>query len=333
MSYVATEDIDDALAATRAFLLPVEVGRWLRLAVVALFVAGAGGTNAPSLQYAASGGTATDAPPVGQVVPVDLPVDLRVVLVALAAVALVVGLAFALVAAVMEFVLVESLRAESVSLRTYARARLGQALQLFGFQLLVGLGVTVVAGGLVAVALWPALAADAPVLSVAALVLVVPFVLVVVLAALAVNWLTTAFVVPTMIADERGLLDGWRRFWPVLRAAPVEYLAVGLVYAAIVVVAGIAVSIGTVVGAAVLAVPFGLLGALALALAGAVPAVGFALLSVVVVAYVLSVLAVLALLEVPLVTYLRYYVLLVLGDTDADLDLVAERRAAIRGTG
>lgn len=333
MSYVATEDIDDALAATRAFLLPVDAGRWLRLAVVALFVAGAGGTNAPSLQYAASGGTSVDAPPVGPAVPGDLPVDLRAVLVVLAVVALVAGLAFAVVAAVMEFVLVESLRTESVSVRAYARAHLGRALQLFGFQLALGLGVAAVAGGLVAVALWPALAADTPALSVAALVLVVPFVLAVVLAALAVNWLTTAFVVPTMIADERGLLDGWRRFWPVLRAAPVEYLAVGLVYAAIVVVAGIAVGIGTGVGAVVLAVPFGLLGALALALAGPVPAVGFALLSVVVVAYALSLLSVVALLEVPVVTYLRYYVLFVLGDTDADLDLVAERRAAVRGTG
>jgi hypothetical protein len=42
------------------------------------------------------------------------------------------------------------------------------------------------------------------------------------------------------------------------------------------------------------------------------------------------VVAVAALVQVPVVTYFRYYALLVLGDTDADLDLIPERRRAVR---
>lgn len=53
-------------------------------------------------------------------------------------------------------------------------------------------------------------------------------------------------------------------------------------------------------------------------------------LAVVVLLFGLSVLVVVALAQVPVVTYLRYYALVVLGDVDSDLDLIPDRRGAIR---
>ena len=46
--------------------------------------------------------------------------------------------------------------------------------------------------------------------------------------------------------------------------------------------------------------------------------------------YVVLLLAVTAVLQVPLKTFTRYYELLVLGDIESDLDLVERRRDAIR---
>jgi hypothetical protein len=46
--------------------------------------------------------------------------------------------------------------------------------------------------------------------------------------------------------------------------------------------------------------------------------------------FVVSVVTLWLFVQVPVVTYLRYYALLVLGDVEAPLDLVSDRRTAVR---
>lgn len=80
----------------------------------------------------------------------------------------------------------------------------------------------------------------------------------------------------------------------------------------------------------VLLIPFGILGAPEFVLLTVARPFGLGVLAVVGLLFGLSVLVVVAFLPVPVVAYLRYYALLVLGDADGDLDLVPERRTAIR---
>jgi hypothetical protein len=132
-----------------------------------------------------------------------------------------------------------------------------------------------------------------------------------------------------MVAEDVGVLRGWRRLLPELRG---NLRAFGL-YVVVRVVLGIAasVAVGLVTGfvAVVLAVPFLLVGgALAFALSAA--GVGSALL---VVAAVLAVPAVLVgllavgLVQAPVVVFFRYYALFVLGGVVPSLDLVSDLRA------
>ena len=58
--------------------------------------------------------------------------------------------------------------------------------------------------------------------------------------------------------------------------------------------------------------------------------VGGALIAVAVSLFVVSVFAVALFVAVPLQTYSRYYALFVLGDSEAEFDLIAERRNRIR---
>ena len=44
----------------------------------------------------------------------------------------------------------------------------------------------------------------------------------------------------------------------------------------------------------------------------------------------LALIAVAALVQVPIVVYLRYYALFVLGDTEPDFDVITERRNSVR---
>jgi hypothetical protein len=94
--------------------------------------------------------------------------------------------------------------------------------------------------------------------------------------------------------------------------------------------AGIAASIVVGLAAVALAFPLALLGALLYFTVSfsstvvTVAFVGVALLAV------LAIVVLWLLVQVPVVAYLRYYALFVLGDADASLDLIPDQRAAVR---
>lgn len=330
----ATSDVEDALNATRGFLLPFEWRRWWRLAVVALFLGGGTTVNPPSVDLPTGGGDAPPSSPPGAPDPDAalemVPHDVFLVAAVIAVAAAILGLLFAIVGAIMQFVLVESLRNERVTVRRYVGRRWRQGVRLFVFQVALGVLTLLVAGGLGALGLAPLAFDGSPWLAAPALVVLVPVVLAVVLLGTAAFVFTSSFVVPTMVVEDCGVIDGWRRFWPVLRRSWKEYLAYALVYVALSIVAGIAAGFATGLGFVVLLIPFGILALVGVALLGTAGAAGVAFLVVVGALFLLAVIALFAFVQVPIVTFMRYYSLFLLGDTEETLDLVPERRAAVR---
>jgi len=337
MALHAVEDLEDAFAATRAFLLPFDAGRWLRLAVVAFFLGGVGSTVPTSgVEF---GGEST---PPGGVEPAlsDISGQVLSLLLLVGAVLLALGLAFAFVGSVMEFVLVASLLDEAVHVRRYFREHWRAGARLFGFRVvLVLLAAGLVAGPILALVFGTGgLAAVGPgrIFGLLLVLLVLLFLVGIVFSL--VDGLTTFFVVPVMLREGRGVLAAWRRFYGTLRAAWTEYLVFVVLTFVLTVVAGTAV--GFVVGVVAILVlaplvVLGLAGGLAVSALGpggigAVPLPALLVVGVLGVVAFLIVASVAALVRVPVVTYLRYYALLVLGDTDGDLDLVPERRRAVR---
>ena len=96
------------------------------------------------------------------------------------------------------------------------------------------------------------------------------------------------------------------------------------------ILAGILVAIVVGVAVLILLIPFGVLGALGFFLLTMAEPFGIGLLVVVGLLFGLSVLLVIALAQAPVVAYLRYYALLVLGEIETELDLIPEQRAAVR---
>lgn len=337
MAYYALDCVDDALEATRAFLVPVDRGRWLRLAVVAFFLSGASGvSSAPNVSLNAGpeeipfeGGPPLDGDfPPGS--PAELVDQFLPLLIGLAVVFAGVGLLFLLAGSVMEFVLVDALRTESVTVRASAREHLGAGVALFLFRVALGAVVLGLLGGLGYLLVVPALGTGGAPLAVGVLLLLLAGLLVGLAAAL-VHGLTTDFVVPTMIHEDRGLTSAWSRFWPVLRDDLGQFAVYVVVRFVLTVGVGIVASVATGIAAVVVGVPFALLGGVAfLGFGGELTVASAVVFGLVAAAFVLTLLAVTAVVQVPLKTFTRYYELLVLGDVEPDLDLVAERRRAIR---
>jgi hypothetical protein len=319
----AVDDLGDAIDATRNLLVPVRRWLWLKLAIILLFVGGTGSgfssaPTAPTGDFDTGPEQPTDTGPGAEPVPEEA----WLVLAGIVVVLVLLWAVFRVIAAIMEFAFLESLRAEDVRLRRYTNRNVGRGLRLFGFR--VGLVLAALAVGATPLVAVVALDGSGGLFLAAAL-----FGIVVYFAYAIAGRFTSEFVAPIMLLESRGVTSAWRRFWPTLGSNGLEYAVYLLLVWIVQLVVSIVVLIVTAIAAVVVAIPFVILavvfamfGEIGLLLAGITGFIG-------VVAVVLTAL----LVRVPVASYFKYYALLLLGDTNAELDLIPEQRAAIRTDG
>jgi len=321
MSWHAIDSVDEAIEETRSFLSPFAVGRWLKLALISIFI-GTGGSgfgllNLPSSipgddpvgNMSAGGGNVTTdgnittpsggefgpdgnvtagAPPTGELPPPSELLEMAgAELGIIAAIALLIlgfVLVIGLLTETLRFVFYDDLQTDRVRLIEPAKRRFGQAFRLYVFK--IGLQLLTVGpiAGLVAFVVL----ADIPIgLGVGVAAALVVFA--VILVSTIVSRITDEFVVPTMVVTDSGVLDGWRRFWPVFRGQLSQFgvylvvhflllLAIGIARAILsVIVYGIVLVIGGVIG---LVIVFGLFGGLSAAASSTAALVVLGLLAV-----------------------------------------------------
>jgi hypothetical protein len=333
MTLYALDAIDDAIDATRAFLWPFDWRRWARLAFVVLFVGGLGGFSPIQFPGGGGGGDVDTPTGPGPGAPDAIPTlggSELAIIAAIAGLLLLLALGFLFVGSVMEFVLVESLRRDVVTVRRYWREHWRQGLRLFGFRAVLGVLSLGLVGGTIAVVLAPVVLGYGE-FSLGLLLVAVPVLVVVSIASGLVNGFTTMFVVPVMLGEGRNVLSAWRRFWPTLTGQWKQYAVYAVMGFVLQLAGGILAGIASVIGIVALAIPLGLLGLVGAGLLAVVDVVGWMVIGVAAVLFALAAIVLVLFVSVPVQTFLRYYALLVLGDTNAAFDLIPERRRTIRG--
>ncbi|MFD1645908.1 DUF7544 domain-containing protein [Haloarchaeobius litoreus] len=331
MSLHAVDELDDAIDVTKGLLFPVDMWLWLKLALVTLFVGGGAGFPSYAFNFAGStggdGGGGGGGPGFGLT-------DGELLLVAGGLVVAILGffLLFGALGAIMEFVFVEALVGGEVRIRRDIGEYWRRGLRLFGFRLAVSLPMLLVVLAVVAAFLFPVLLGGGFELGIILLLAAVPLVFILAFVVGIVNGFTSVFVVPVMLADDCGVLDGWRTLWPSLTDETVEYIGFAVINYVIRLVTGTAATMVLGVTALVLLVPAALFVFGVLAVLPAAPGLlAVATFVVVGAVYLVALFAVWAVVLVPIESYHRYHALLVLGDLLPDYDLVADRRPAEKG--
>lgn len=319
----AVDNLGDAIDVTRNFLTPIRASMWLKLAIIVLFVSSLGGgfpagapTGDPQVSDAGVD-EATDE--------LDITADeLVLALVMLAVIGLAFWLVLGFIGAILEFVFIKSLVSSEVHVRQYARDNLGRGIHLFGFRVAVSLGAGLLVAGPPVLLYVSGVGLDAvgPVTVVAFF----GYALLVGLLYAVVRRFTSEFVAPVMLLQERGILDAWRRYWQTLRDNPGEYGVYLVLIWILQFVGQIAAGFVIAIAAIVLAIPF-VIAMFVLFLLGPI---GWAIAVFAGIFAFLLFLLLIGLVWTPLETYFKYYALLVLGDTDPELDLIPEQRAAVR---
>lgn len=343
MSWYAIDSADDAFHSARSFLASCSLRGWLILGFIAIFVGVGGGTGTSILNITSSfsadpspgglpgAGFGEPAPdPTAELATLTTMPELGVVI-AIVAGLVVLGLAISLLTETLRFVFYDALHTGSVALLEPAQRRFSQALGLFGFKLAVNLvaAIPVVA---VALALWfgDSLLFGSGLSVLVGAVLAVIFGGTLALVYLFIMRVTEEFVVPTMVVTDSGVLDGWRRFWPVLRGQLSQFAVYLLVHFVLLLAIGIGQSIiGLVIYGAVLAVAalvaiavvFGVFGGISAAVGSTVGIVGL----VVLVAGALLIGFVLMLpVQIAILAYVTSYEVSVLGAADEALQLLPD---------
>lgn len=318
MALHALDAIDDALTATRRFRPrgPVE---WVWVTVVAVLVA-TPGISIPTGGTGGGGVTPEQRGAIEAALPATLPEWVPLVVAALA----VVWLAFVVLGAFLEFPFLRWLRDGDRATLEGMATHWKQALGLAAFRVVLSLVGFAALGALIATTTGadPTLTDYLFALSEYGIVLSLVGIPVGIVAAF-----TTAFVVPTMILTDFGVLGGWQRFGSKLTDAPKQFLAYAVGVALLATVGGILVSIAAVVGFIAAAIVGGLVG-----FAVAASAVGVSGVVVALAVGALGAILVGAVVYAVLQVFLRYYALFVLGAVDDELDFLSERRAIIDET-
>jgi len=251
-------------------------------------------------------------------------------IVALVAAGILFGGLFALIGAIMEFVLIESLRTGEVTLRRHWRRRWRQGLRLFGFRIAIGLPMIALFAGWLALLIVPILTGRDPTLPATAFLVGIPMVFLIGVLYALVSGLTTVFVVPLMIQADSGVLAAWRRLWGSIKTAWKQYLAYVVIAFLLTVAAGIIASIVVGIVAIVLLIPILIVAAITHVTVSLSSTVGIAVLVALALLFGLSMLVIWTLAQVPVVTYLRYYALLVLGDIEETFHILSDRQLSRR---
>ncbi|MFP8954093.1 hypothetical protein ACLI4Z_14165 [Natrialbaceae archaeon A-arb3/5] len=310
----AADNLSDSLTVTKRYLGSLGFTGWLKLALVVLFI---GGLGIASQLFGADPEPATDA--VGGTT--GLAVELL-----LAGLALAIYVGFRFLAALLEFVFVSSLRSEELHVRRYAKENLGKGLRLVLFRAALWLGLIVAVAIPVASIFLLGGVSGIDDLGVGHGLLIVGVAFFGYVGLWTVYTLTTAFVVPVMLLEDKGVLSAWRTVASPIRSNVVGFLG----YLVAVWVIGFTLwVIFAIIG--FFAMIFGLFAFIILfaVSAEAAPSLGYLVLALGLVAY-LAYQYVLSLFEAPVRSYVRYYALLLLGDTDSSLDFIPDQRAAIR---
>ncbi|MDV2482304.1 hypothetical protein F8E02_09890 [Methanoculleus sp. Wushi-C6] len=304
--------LEETFSRTKSLLWPPNRGIWLRLAVIALFVGG--GASFPNFsQYNFGGG---DLPP-------GMDGSFSGIMPLIAAFVIVVlGLAllWMLVGAAMQFVFVDMLSTGEIRIRRFFGERFGKGVRLFLFQFVFMLALIIGVAAL-AFALF-GLAGAGSRFGVSALVLLlIPALLIVALLVGVVFLLTIDFVVPIMIREDCGVIEGWRRLIGVMSGNLWQTAAYVVVKFVLGLIAALVQAVLVILAMLVVAIPFVLVGIVLLAV---LQAANYALLLLLLIPYLIIVIPVGLLIAVPFVTFFRYYGLLVLAGLAPEYRLLPE---------
>lgn len=312
--YYAFSEISGAVDRTKNLLWPFQWGVWLRIALIALFIGG-GGFNFPSSSYADVSDTG--------LAPGSLPdpgADTLGLILLIAGVILLLALIWMFIGSILQFVFVDCLSSGRILLTRTFKERSGKGVRLLLFNIGIALIFLLIIAALALIFFLPVMggAPPADALVISRVLMFILLILLLLIPLVLIALFTNDFVVPVMIRDDCGVIAAWRQviaiFSPEWKQA-VVYVFMKFVLG---IAAAILLFIAMLIALIIIGIPFVIIGVVL----ATIFKVMNVMLLLLLIPFVLIMIPVALLIEVPIVTFFRYYSLQVLGKISAKYALL-----------
>ncbi|MCQ1539242.1 hypothetical protein FTO68_09650 [Methanocalculus taiwanensis] len=324
--YFALSEIDSAIRRTRDLLWPFRKGVWLRIALISLFI-GWGGAGFPQPAWSSESDFPSDAFD-GFIVPDALP-DMAGLIIAIILLIIALALLFMLIGSIIQFVFVDCIRTGDVKIRHYFWPRAEKGGRVFLFEIGVALLFLLLLAALIIplIIIAGGIAGPAGGISLAfSLLVFLPIILVTAVIIGIIQLITIDFVVPIMIENDCGVIDGWREFYGIISTQWMQ----GIIYLVVRFLAalggGFVLIILTLLALAILAIPFAVIG---FVLYAVIQIANIHLLLLLAIPYLIIAIPVVLLISVPFITFFRTYSLAVLGRLSPEHMLLFDEEVTI----
>lgn len=314
-THLALTTIDEAIERTLQLLWPPKKGIWIRIALIVLFLGGGliSPPNMENFSFSSTGVLPMSPDHLGDQMDLMLTVVSGIV---------VAGLLYVMVSAIFQFVFVDCLSSGNVTLADPFRLRWRKGMHLLGFYLVLLLIMLICMVFLTFWFLGPVLNSGNP--DILSLLIAVVQMLILLFIILIPVWiaaiLTADFVVPVMITDDAGIILGWFRVIDLFSGRWIEAGIYTGLKILLIVVSGMI--IGVVAFLISLPWSFGLFsGSIESDLSGSGSSALLGLLAGTILIFLVSLF-----LLVPVLTFFRYYSLVVLRTLDSRYDLLSQRQ-------
>jgi hypothetical protein len=307
-NYFAFSGIDDATEKTKGFLWPFKWSVWWRIAVISLFTGGLGGLNFPysSNNYTNPIDSSQLATGFSELAGIILWLILAFILVAIV---------FTFLSSVFQFVFVRCLSENKFMLRKNFAENIGNGLRLFGFWI-----VMIIAAIIAALVFFVLILSAGGLFHAPNILLIIPAIILFLLVLLIIGIIglfTTDFVVPVMLKDNCGIIEGWKKCWGILRNSPSQ----SIVYLVMRIIISIVLAIILLVFVIVVVLAIGLPFLALIHLSGL--GLAFSPLHITLLAIILIIaIPILLIISVPFNTFLRVYSLSVLGKMNPEYKMI-----------
>ncbi|HWQ67873.1 MAG TPA: hypothetical protein VN372_13525 [Methanospirillum sp.] len=309
-SYTALKSLDEAAMRTRILLWPPKAGVWIRIAVIALFLGG--------FMMNPFKSDLISAPDPDTFLQPGLMSGYESVIISLIIVLMAGLLFYVLLSSIFQFVFVDCISSGTILIGRTFRNRMGKGLHLLLFYLCMLL-LIIIASGIVVVFVILPVFLDGPLVLLTLLVHLI-MALVILLILLIPVWilaiLTADFVVPLMIREDCGIIDGWNYLIQIFSGRWVEAMIYTGVKIILSIIAGII--LGVIVGliTILLDLPASIIGSQGVH-EGISDKTVMLLIASTCVVCVISLF-----LLVPVITFFRYYSLIMLKELDTRYDFL-----------
>ena len=313
-NYYGFSEVSGAVYRAKNLLWPFQWGVWLRIAIIALFIGGCG-FNVPGSSY----GDVSDTD-ISSGILSDLGMDALGIILIIVGVVLLLGVICMFIGAVLQFVFVDCLTSGQIQLTRTFKERSGKGARLLLFNIGITLITVLVIMVLGLIFLLPVVlgGASSDVLMVVAMLAFLFLIMLLMIPVALIVLFTNDFVVPVMISDDCGVIAAWHKVIPILKSEWKQALGYVVARFVLAIVAFILMFIVLMLAILITAIPFVIIGVVLFM----VFATMNVMLILLMIPFVLLVILESLLINVPIVTFFRYYSLQVLGKLDATYALL-----------